>query len=202
MATIYGYARCSTNELRQDITRQIRELKKLGVPNDKNIYFEYESGAKANRVELQKILDKINCGDTLVCTEVSRLSRSTKQLCEILQLVQDRHIRLIIGSFIIDCREEEIEATTKGMLLMWAVFSEMERDIIKQRVRSGMENAKAKGKRLGRPELELSNLPAKFLQFYPEYKSGRMNATDLSRVVGRSRTTIYKYVSFMEKSGQ
>ena len=200
MATIYGYARCSTNELRQDITRQIRELKKLGVPNDKNIYFEYESGAKANRVELQKILDKINCGDTLVCTEVSRLSRSTKQLCEILQLVQDRHLRLIIGSFIIDCREADIEATTKGMLLMWAVFSEMERDIIKQRVRSGMENAKAKGKRLGRPELELSNLPAKFLQFYPEYKSGRMKATDLSRVVGRSRTTIYKYVSFMEKS--
>lgn len=198
MATIYGYARCSTNELRQDITRQIRELKKLGVPNDKNIYFEYDSGAKADRVELQKILDTIYHGDTLVCTEVSRLSRSTKQLCEILQLVQDRHIRLIIGSFIIDCREEEIEATTKGMLLMWAVFSEMERDIIKQRVRSGMENAKAKGKRLGRPELKLSNLPVKFLHYYPEYKSGRMSVTDLSRVVGRSRTTIYKYVSLMK----
>ena len=202
MGIIYGYARCSTNEVRQDITRQIRELKKLGVSIDKNIYFEYGSGTKADRAELQKILDVINRGDTLVATEVSRLSRSTKQLCEILQLVQERHIRLIIGNFVVDCREDEIDPSTKGMLLLLAVFSEMERDIIKQRVRSGMENAKAKGKLLGRPKLELSDLPVKFLRYYQEYKSGRMSISDLSRVVGRSRTIIYKYVSLMKETGQ
>ena len=53
METIYGYARCSTDETRQDIDRQKRELKKLGVTDDKNIYWEYESGNKTDRAELQ-----------------------------------------------------------------------------------------------------------------------------------------------------
>ena len=123
METIYGYARCSTNESRQDIDRQKRELKKLGVTNDKNIYWEYESGTKTDRVELQKLLDIVKPGDTIVTTEVSRLTRSTKHLCEILQIVQDRKLRLIIGSFTVDCRSEEIDPMTKGMLMMWGLFS-------------------------------------------------------------------------------
>ena len=134
MGIMYGYARCSTNEERQDIDRQKRELKSLGVKEDKYIYWEYESGTKTDRVELLKLLDVIKTGDTIVTTEVSRLTRSTKHLCEILQLVQKKHIRLIIGSFIVDCRSEDIDPMTKGMLMMWGVFAEMERDIISQRI--------------------------------------------------------------------
>ena len=79
----YGYARCSTNETKQDIDRQKRELKKMGV-EEKNIYFEYESGAKTDRVQLGRLLGAVRDGDTVVTTEVSRLTRSTKQLCEII----------------------------------------------------------------------------------------------------------------------
>ena len=64
-----------------------------------------------------------------------------------MQLVQDKKIRLVIGNFIVDCRNDEIDPMTKGMLMIWGVFSEMECDIISQRVKSGMENAKAKGKK-------------------------------------------------------
>ena len=80
---IYGYARCSTNEEKQDIDRQKRELFKLGVSDDKYIYWEYESGTKEDRPELKKLFDIVKSGDTIATTEVSRLTRSTKQLCDI-----------------------------------------------------------------------------------------------------------------------
>lgn len=91
MGTVYGYARCSTNENLQDINRQKRELKKLGVDDDTHIYWEYESGMKKDRVELQKLFSVVKPGDTVVTTEVSRLTRSTSHLCEILQIIQKRN---------------------------------------------------------------------------------------------------------------
>lgn len=198
MPKIYGYARCSTNESKQDITRQKRELKNLGVKEDKNIFWEYESGTKFDRVEFLKLLDVLAPGDTIITVEVSRLTRSTKHLCDIMQLVQDRKLKLVIGSFVIDCRTDELDPMTKGMLLMWGVFSEMERDIISQRVKSGLENAKDNGKKIGRPRVEASNLPEKFLKYYPMYKTGNMNVTDIANVLKCSRTTIYKYISLVE----
>ncbi len=71
----YGYARCSTDETRQDIDRQRRELRKLGVEADTEIYWEYESGTKTERPELQKLLAVLQTDDTIVTTEVSRLTR-------------------------------------------------------------------------------------------------------------------------------
>ena len=70
---IYGYARCSTNEKEQDIDRQKRELKELGA-TDETIYFEYESGTKVDRPEFNKLLNIVQKGDTVVTTEVSRLT--------------------------------------------------------------------------------------------------------------------------------
>ena len=72
----YGYARCSTNDSKQDITRQTRELKSLGV-EEANIFMEYESGTKTNRNELKKLLEIVKSGDTIVSTEVSRVTRSS-----------------------------------------------------------------------------------------------------------------------------
>ena len=194
MAITYGYARCSTDESRQDIDRQKRELRALGVVEDKHIYWEYESGIKIDRPEFRKLMDVISEGDTLVITEVSRLTRSTKQLCEILQSVQDKRIRLVIGSFAVDCRSAEVDPMTKGMLLMWGVFSEMERDIISQRVRSGMKNAAAKGKQIGRPKTTVDTLPDKFWKYARMYDRKEISITEFARLMGCSRTTIYKYM--------
>ena len=107
---IYGYARYSTNEERQDIDRRKRELYSLGVTEHKYIYWEYGSGIKDDRAELQKLLDVIVEGDTIATTEVSRLTRSTKHLCEILQIVQEKKIILNIGgSFVVDCSQGKID---------------------------------------------------------------------------------------------
>ena len=198
MSNTYGYCRCSTNEKKQDINRQKRELYALGVSDDKYIYWEYESGTKNDRVEFNKLLDVVAATDTICCTEVSRLTRSTSYLCEILKIVQEKHLRLIIGSFIVDCRTDDIDPMTKGMLMMWGVFAEMERDIISQRVKSGMANAVAKGKKIGRPEITKENLPVNFLKYYPMYLGGEINVTEFSRLANVSRKSIYKYINIAE----
>lgn len=193
---VYGYARCSTNEKMQDIQRQVRELKQQGA-TDTTIYLEYESGMKENRAELQKLLDIVLPGDTIIATEVSRITRSTKQLCNIIELAKDKHIRLVLGSFIVDCTKE-LDPMTEGMLKMMGVFSELERNMISQRVKSGMENAKAKGKAIGRPQVTADDIPAIFYRHYPKYQQGEINKKEFSRLCGLSYPTIYKYLSIVE----
>ncbi len=193
---IYGYARCSTNEKMQDINRQVRELKQQGA-TDTTIYLEYESGTKVNRSELNKLLNIVQSGDTIIATEVSRITRSTKQLCEIIELSKDKHIKLVLGTFVVDC-SKELDPMTEGMLKMMGVFSELERNIISQRVKSGMENAKAKGKTIGRPATTADDIPNIFYKHYPKYKNGEINKKEFSRLCSLSYPTIYKYLNIVE----
>lgn len=196
----YGYARCSTNESKQDINRQKRELKKMGV-KEENIFFEYESGTKDDRKELNKLMQIVKTGDSITSLEVSRLTRSTQRLCEIIKEVQEKQIKLVIaGSITIDCSPgKELDAISKGMMLMWGVFAELERDIITARIKSGMANAKAKGVKLGRPKITIETLPYNFLKYYPMFQNGSINLSELSRLSGISRPTIYKYLEIVEK---
>ena len=199
MSRVFGYCRCSTNESKQDIDRQKRELFKLGVTEVENIYWEYESGTNNNRVEFNKLIKIVEPTDTICCTEVSRLTRSTQYLCELLKIVQDKHLRLIIDSFVVDCRTDSIDPMTKGMLMMWGVFAEMERDIISSRVKSGMENAKAKGVHVGRPTTDIDNIPPGFWKYYPKYKNKEINVTEFSKLANVSRKSIYKYIKIAEE---
>jgi DNA invertase Pin-like site-specific DNA recombinase len=193
--SIYGYCRCSTDESRQDIDRQIKELQKLGVTRD-NIFFEYVSGRKAEKVEWNRLLERIKEGDTIAATEVSRLSRSTKQLCEIIEMAQEKRIKLIIGSIEIDCSKDD--PMSRGMILMWGVFAELEASIISQRVKSGIANAREKGAVIGRPKTDLNNLPSTFIRHYPLYARGDLTITELAKVCGISRQTAYKYKAIYE----
>ncbi|MBC8581048.1 recombinase family protein [Zhenhengia yiwuensis] len=191
---VYGYARCSTDENRQDINRQKRELKQLGVLSEENMYWEYESGTKADRVELNKLLTKIERGDTIVTTEVSRITRSTRQLCEIIELAQRKQIKLIIGAFVVDCTRGQLDPMTEGMLKMMGVFAEMERNMISQRVKSGMAHARAKGKSIGRPKVTIDRLPSSFIKHYPKYKMKQINQLELARLCNCSRQSVSKYI--------
>ena len=87
---IYGYARCSTNETKQDIQRQTRELKAAGA---EQIFLEYEHGDSAVKEQLSTLLETAQAGDTIITLEVSRLARSTKQLCEIIETVKEKQSR-------------------------------------------------------------------------------------------------------------
>lgn len=63
-------------------------------------------GTKSDRTQFNRLLDVIQDGDVIVATEVSRITRSTKALCQIIDLAKDKHIKLILGSFIVDCSRE------------------------------------------------------------------------------------------------
>lgn len=193
---VYGYARCSTNEQLQDINRQVRELKQQGA-TETTIYLEYESGTKINRAELHKLLSVVQVGDTILATEVSRITRSTKQLCDIIEFAKERKIKLVLGNFVVDCTKE-LDPMTEGMLKMMGVFAELERNMISQRVRSGMNNAKSKGKRIGRPTTTADDIPNIFYKHYPKYKKGELNKKELSRLCSLSYPTVYKYLQIVE----
>lgn len=193
---IYGYARCSTNESKQDINRQVRELKQAGA---EQIFLEYEHGDSAIKEQQGLMFAAAQEGDTVITLEVPRLARSTKQLCEIIDLVRQKHLRLvIIGSITLDCRNGQPDPMSEAFLQMAGVFSQLELAMIRARVRSGMDNAKAKGKRIGRPQTTIEDIPAAFLRHYPAYKKGAFNLTELARLCGISRTTAYKYIGMME----
>ena len=150
------------------------------------IYLEYESGAKLNRPELAKVLSHISQGDTLVSLEVSRITRSLKQLCEIIELVKERKVKLIIGTLVIDCTGQ-IDAMTEAMLQIMGVFAELERKMTIERIHSGLRHAKAKGVRLGRPSLTAKDIPIYVVEKFRLYQEGTINKTEFARLCGISR---------------
>lgn len=193
---VYGYSRCSTNETKQDINRQVRELKTAGA---EEIFMEYEHGDAKIKSQQQAMFAQAQAGDTITVLEVSRLARSTQQLCEIIDLVLEKHLRLVIvGSITLDCRSGQPDPMSEAFLQMAGVFSQLELSMIRVRVRSGMANARAKGKRIGRPQVTAEDLPSAFLRHYPAYQKGTLNVSELARVCGVSRTTVYKYISLLE----
>lgn len=197
MAKIYGFARCSLAEERgQDIHRQVRELKLAGA---EEIVLEREHGDAKVKKNLDMLLQTAEPGSTIIVTEVSRLSRSTQQLCEIIGIIKEKCMRLvIIGSITVDCRDGQIDPMSQAFIQISAVFAELELSILRARVRSGMANAAAKGKHIGRPQITKEDIPAIFYRHYPSYVAGKLNVSELARVCGLSRPTVYKYLALME----
>ena len=196
MSKIYGFARCSLSEEKgQDLNRQVRELKAAGA---EEIITERVHGDAKVKPQLDFLLEHIEGGSTLIVCEVSRLSRSVLQFCEIMELVKEKHLRLeVLGSITVDCRSGEIDPMSAAFLQMASIFSELEKNILRARVRSGIANARAKGKQIGRKPVTKADLPAVFTKYYPSYAGGTMTVTELARVCGMSRPTAYKYIKMM-----
>ena len=192
-----GYARCSTNESKQDINRQVRELKAAGA---EKIFLEYEHGDSKVKSQQEAMFAAAQPGDTIITLEVPRLARSTQQLCEIIENIREKRLCLVIvGSITLDCREGRADPMSEAFLQMAGVFSQLELAMIRERVRSGMANAKSKGKQIGRPRITTEDLPTNFIRHYPAYKKGQLNISELARLCDLSRTTTYKYLSLMEE---
>ena len=196
MSKIYGYARCSLAEEKgQDLNRQVRELKAAGA---EEIITEREHGDARVKQNLDMLLEMSREGDTIITLEVSRLSRSTQQLCEIINIIKQKHLRLIIvGSITVDCRSGSIDPMSQAFIQMSGIFAELELSILRARVKSGMANAREKGRRIGRPKTTKDDIPPLFYRHYPAFMQGQMNVSDLARLCGLSRPTVYKYIKMM-----
>ena len=196
MSKVYGYARCSLAEEKgQDLNRQVRELKAAGA---EEIITEREHGDARVKQNMDMLLEMAREGDTIITLEVSRLSRSTQQLCEIINIIKQKHLRLIIvGSITVDCRSGSIDPMSQAFIQMSGIFAELELSILRARVKSGMANAREKGRRIGRPKTTKDDIPPVFYRHYPAFMQGQMNVSDLARVCGLSRPTVYKYLKMM-----
>ena len=196
MSKTYGYARCSLAEEKgQDLNRQVRELKAAGA---EEIITEREHGDARVKQNLAMLLEMTKEGDTIITLEVSRLSRSTQQLCEIINIIKQKHLRLIIvGSITVDCRSGSIDPMSQAFIQMSGIFAELELSILRARVKSGMANAREKGRRIGRPKTTKDDIPPVFYRHYPAFMQGQMNVSDLARLCGLSRPTVYKYIKMM-----
>jgi len=138
---IYGYARVSTQD--QNLDSQIDQLTKFGVDE---IIKEKISGVSKQKQQLDELLSKITTSDTLVVTRMDRLGRNTVQLLQLVEQLQERDIHFVILNLGIDTRTP----TGKFFLTVMAAFSELDREMIKEKQRSGIKLAKQKGKYRGR----------------------------------------------------
>jgi DNA invertase Pin-like site-specific DNA recombinase len=141
-----GYARVST--LDQSLDRQLDNLKAQSCDR---IYQEKITGTKAQRPELDRMIDSLRAGDTLVVESFSRLSRSTKDLLAMVDRLQTMEVNLIS----LKERLDTTTATGKLMLTMMSGISQFERDIIAERTAEGLRAARARGRLGGRPKANI-----------------------------------------------
>jgi DNA invertase Pin-like site-specific DNA recombinase len=180
MATI-GYARVSS--VGQSLESQVHKLKEYGV---EKIYKEKESGANTKRVELNKALEYLREGDTLVVYKIDRLARSIKDLTNIVGDLQERGIGLV---FI----KEQIDfSTSTGKLMfgMLGVIAEFEKDLINERTAEGRERAKAKGTHMGRKGKSEKDVQ-KALKLFREREENGLSVNEIVKMTGVPRSTIY-----------
>lgn len=189
---IYGYVRRSADMTPSDLAEEETTLIELGVAEKGDIYWDKADGRE--QPELEKLLGIMHTDDTLISSDVAHVAASVQQLSELMDMVADRHMCLIIGPYTIDCRGPQIDERTQGMILMTDLFTTLEQHIISERIKSGLASARARGAKIGRPQLTTENVPPKFWKYYPAYRDKHLTVTDLAQLVGVSRTTVYRYI--------
>jgi DNA invertase Pin-like site-specific DNA recombinase len=174
-----GYARVSTQD--QSLDLQMDALQQAGC---EKVYSEKISGMKDDRPKLLELIDYAREGDVLVVYKLDRLGRSTKKLIELTDELEKRGIELVSIQDSIDTTN----AVGKAMFRMLAVLSEMERDLISERTRAGLESARARGRKGGRPKKD-SKLVTKAVKLY---ETKQYSVREIEEITGVSKATIYR----------
>jgi DNA invertase Pin-like site-specific DNA recombinase len=183
---LIGYARVSTNE--QTLALQTDALTKAGCPR---IFTDTASGAHVSRAGLTEALHFARDGDVLVVWRLDRLGRSLKHLIETITTLERQGIGF-------KSLTENIDTTTSGGKLIFHIFgalAEFERDIIKERTRAGLEAARARGRKGGRPKAAMLNDSRKVAMAQALYNEKANSIVDICRTLRISRSTLYRYIT-------
>ena len=179
---IIGYARVSTTD--QHLDRQLDMLNGYGA--DK-IYSEKVTGTRKERPELNRMLNELSEGDTVVVESLSRLGRSTKNLIELMELFNERGVNLV-------SLKESIDTTTptgKLLFTLISAISQFERDCLAERTKEGLAAARARGRKGGRPPTSHTTLErARKL-----YESKEYTISEITELTGISKSTLYRYIN-------
>lgn len=179
---IIGYARVSTTE--QCLDRQLDALKERGA---ERIFQEKMTGTKSSRPELDKMMLTLRRGDTLIVSEFSRLSRSTKDLIDMVEKLNEMGVELI-------SIKENLDTTTatgKLMLTMLSALSQFERDILAERTAEGLKAARARGRKGGRPKAANENVKRKSIALY---EANTMTIKEIAEYANVSTATVNRWI--------
>lgn len=179
---VIGYARVSTME--QCLDRQLDALKERGA---ERIFQEKMTGTRASRPELDKMMLTLRKGDTLVVSEFSRLSRSTKDLIALVEKLNEMGVELI-------SIKEQLDTTTatgKLMLTMLSALSQFERDILAERTAEGLKAARARGRKGGRPKAADDKTKKKAIELY---NANTMTIKEIAEYAKVSTATVNRWI--------
>ncbi|HOV24761.1 MAG TPA: recombinase family protein [Pseudobacteroides sp.] len=180
-----GYVRVSTAE--QNTARQEVLMQEMGVDE---IFIDKISGKNTNRPELQKMLEFVRKGDTVIVESISRFARNTKDLLELIEKLKEKNVEFI-------SKKENIDTSTptgKFMLTVFGAVAELEREYILQRQAEGIAIAKQEGKYKGRKKIQND----KFEKIYKEWKASNITAVRAMELLGMKRNTFYRRVAEYE----
>ena len=180
-----GYIRVSTEE--QNLDRQIDQLIAAGV-DSRMIYKEKASGTIRNRPELERMLSELHPGDVIYITDLTRLSRSTKDLLELIDEVKSK------GAALKSLKDTWLDTTENNpysqfLLTVMAGLSQLERDLTSTRVKEGLEAAARRGRKGGRPSKQNEKKEV-VLALY----NSNMKVSDIVKQTGLSRSTVNRII--------
>ena len=181
-----GYVRVSTEE--QNTARQEIMLRELGVDE---LFVDRASGKTADRPELNRMMNFVRRGDTVIVESISRFARNTRDLLDLVERLTAKQVEFV-------SRKEAIDTTTptgKFMLTVFAAVAELEREYILQRQREGIAIAKQQGKYRGRPPKVYPD----FERIAARWQKGEITAVQAMKQLGMSKTRFYERVKRLKK---
>lgn len=195
---IFGYARVSTQE--QNLDLQLDALLKEGIPQ-KNIYTDKVSSTKEERRSLKKLLNYVREGDTIVVWKLDRLARSLIHFTKLMAELDQKGVKFK------SITERFIDTTAKSshsefIINIFAALAQLERDIIIERTKAGLESARRRGKVLGAPKGISKKNQQKAVLCEEYFKEGKLTVTEICERLDISRATYYKYLRYMGLSGK
>ena len=178
---VVGYARVSTVD--QNLDRQIDALKAYGI-DERLIYKEKMTGTKKDRPELQRMLNELQPEDTVVVADLTRISRSTKDLLDIVDQIKVKQ------AFIKSLKDTWLDTSSENpyndfLLTVMSGLSQLERDLTSMRTKEGLAAAKARGRNGGRPSKQ--NEKGEMVR---TLASGGMKIAEIVKQTGLSRSTV------------
>ena len=195
---VYGYVRVSSRDQSED--RQLIAMKKLGVPENK-IYVDKESGRDFDRPMYREMVRELNKNDLVYIKSIDRLGRNYKEIVEQWQFLT-RVVQadiVVIDMPLLDTRRgKDLFGTFLSDIVLQGLsfVAENERDNIRSRQREGIEAAKERGVKFGRPVLPV---PEDFEEIVKTWKSGEITTAEAARQCGFSRSTLYNKAADLEK---
>ena len=183
------YIRCSTEE--QNEARQLEAANELGI---KKLFIDKASGKNADRTFLKEMMAYVREGDTVYCSDISRIARNTKDLLNIVEELNNK------GVYFVSLKEQIDTSTPQGkfMLTVFGAMAELERENILARQREGIAIAKKEGKYKGRKRIDIDN--NEFTQMVKEWREGNRTASSIYKHFNISSQTFYRRVNELKKN--